>query len=293
VNRYVYSVVRFVPDPARGEFVNIAAVVGSDDTGEWDIQQVSNLRRAKAIDDHGTLPAVTSVIEEITGRIDVFLEATEVGEGVLPGSEPTEAWLATLHDSFQNIVQVTPPTPLICDSSEEAMTMVFDELLVDPERRHLPYVRRNTASKQLRVAYVATKRLRRDRDFFERVTLRSGQHVELLDFAVANGSVLQLAQAWSFQVPDQAEVARRVRAWGYTMRHLKDSGGRVQLEGRPLNVNRGVDLEVIYVPPSKVFGSDAFDDASAVFKEIGAQANPIDRADAVAARAVDLIEASK
>ncbi len=44
--RYVYSLVRFVPDPARGEFVNVGAIAGSEDGAEWQIRQVENTVRA-------------------------------------------------------------------------------------------------------------------------------------------------------------------------------------------------------------------------------------------------------
>jgi hypothetical protein len=33
--KYVYSVVRFVPDTFRGEFVNVAVIAGYEETGEW------------------------------------------------------------------------------------------------------------------------------------------------------------------------------------------------------------------------------------------------------------------
>ncbi len=48
---YWMSVVRFVPDPARGEFVNVGAIAGSDETEEWEVRAVANWRRAKLVDD--------------------------------------------------------------------------------------------------------------------------------------------------------------------------------------------------------------------------------------------------
>jgi hypothetical protein len=288
--RYVYSLVRFVPDPVRGEFINVAAVIGSEETGEWDVRQVSNLRRARALDEHRTLPAVTGVIEDLTGTVDAFLDASEAGEEISTESEPTEEWLRVLSDAYRHVVQLTPPAPLVAASADEAMNIVFDELVVDPEGRPLPYVRRNTASKRLRRAYLGTKQLHRGTDFFEHVALKSGEHEEQLDFAVVNGSVVQLAQAWSFAVPDQRELARRVRAWGWTLRHLKDVGGSVAVNGRTLHADKDVDLEVIYVPPVSPFGDEAFRDASAVFSEIQAQARPVDEADEVAELAVELLE---
>jgi hypothetical protein len=48
---FQFSLIRFVPDPARGEFVNISAVAGSDEAGEWELRLVSNLSRALSPDD--------------------------------------------------------------------------------------------------------------------------------------------------------------------------------------------------------------------------------------------------
>ena len=46
-NKYIYSVLRFVPNPASGEFVNIGAIVGSDENGEWELRTVENAKRAR------------------------------------------------------------------------------------------------------------------------------------------------------------------------------------------------------------------------------------------------------
>ena len=35
IMRFVYSLVRFVPDPARGEFVNVGAIAGSEESSDW------------------------------------------------------------------------------------------------------------------------------------------------------------------------------------------------------------------------------------------------------------------
>ena len=71
--RYLYSVVRFVPDPARGEYVNVAAILGSEETGEWDVRQVENLRRAGY--NAGFTPLATAVrryVAEFLDRADRY-----------------------------------------------------------------------------------------------------------------------------------------------------------------------------------------------------------------------------
>ena len=59
--RYMYSVIRFVPDPIRGEFVNVGVLAGSDESSEWDLRMVESLKRAGDVDSDAqvTLPIDT------------------------------------------------------------------------------------------------------------------------------------------------------------------------------------------------------------------------------------------
>ena len=45
----------------------------------------------------------------------------------------TEAWFAQLSERCQNVVQLTPPCPMVAESVDEALDMVFDALIVDGE----------------------------------------------------------------------------------------------------------------------------------------------------------------
>lgn len=284
--RYVYSVVRFVPDPARGEFVNVGAVVGSDDTSEWDVRQVNSLRRAKAIDDSRCLSAVSSVIEDLTGTIADYADALELAVSTEGLDEPSEDWLRSLNGFYQHVVQISPPASVVCNTLEDAFKLVFDEVLVDEASSRKPYVRRTVASNQLKLAYKA-QNLVRNTQFFERVHIASGRFEETLDFAVVGKSILQLAQAWSFSLPDQSDISQRIRAWAWTMGHLHENGGEVSYQNQSFRVHKGdiPALEVVYVPPNTDYGNEAFDEAQAVFKEINATMSPMSEVNEVAARA--------
>ena len=62
---YHYSVLRFVPDSARDEGINLGIVAGDDEAGDWELRVLSNLRRAKAIDSTGRLPAAMGYLAEL------------------------------------------------------------------------------------------------------------------------------------------------------------------------------------------------------------------------------------
>jgi hypothetical protein len=289
--RYLYSLVRFVPDPARGEFVNVGVIVGSDEAREWEFRAIENLQRARHLDDPGrrSLAAVTDFVERLANEVDEFSEATE--EGYTPQGFVSEAWLTMLQEDMERVVQLTPLVPIRADSAEEALSRLFQQLVVDPVQERLSYLRKTRAAAALRRAYLFADLIDPERYVFENVRVRAGSHGSHLDFAVANGTVVQLAQTWSFQVPDQTRLIERVRSWGWTMERLKASGGEVTLPGdRVQQVARGVDIEVVFVPPREEQRDDsAFRDALGVFDEIGASAVPLKEAATVAARASVLL----
>ena len=222
--RYIYSLIRFVPDPARGEFVNVGAIVGSEESSEWQVRQIGNPKRARAIDENASLGAVWSFIDRVGADVDNFEAATRPLFG--PGVELTEDWLWRLHADHQNIVQLSAPVPMVAESADEALESVFELMVLDPAVRKYPFTKKHTALAALRRAYdelgIAKGRERR-----ERVTLRTPHHEALFDFAVTNSQAVQLTQAWSFQVPDQATLAEQVKAWGWTVQEVLHTGGRV------------------------------------------------------------------
>lgn len=285
MNRYIFSVVRFVPDPARGEFVNVGAVVGSEETNEWEVRQVSDVSRAKKIDEIGVLPAVTSVVESIQGDIDSFVEAFESVSS--PGADVSERWLEDLVASHSRVVQFSPVSTVSAESIEHALQLVFDELVTDRDSSRAHYVSRATAKGRLKRAYLG-EHLRRGHDLFENARLISSSYFETVDFVVANGKALQIAQTWSFSVKDPESVSHEVFSWAWTIRHALENG-LLRVGDRELPFTGDIDLEAIFVPPLGESGEPALRAALSVFEEIEAKATPMDRVPEVAERARALL----
>ena len=63
--KYQYSIIRFVPSPTRGEFVNLGVIVGNDATDEWTMEVVGKKSRAAKLDDAGILPLVSTELERL------------------------------------------------------------------------------------------------------------------------------------------------------------------------------------------------------------------------------------
>ena len=285
--RFVYSVVRFVPDPARGEFVNVGAIVGSEDSSEWQLRQIDNPVRARAIDDNKALEAVWSFLDRVGRDIDEYETATE--RLLFDGVELSEAWLEQLYAEHRNIVQLSPPTPMIAANADDALDRVFDQVVIDPAQRKYRFQKKHAALAAVRSAY-REYGVRRGANLRERVMLETQHHQERFDFAVTNGHVLQLTQTWSFQVPDQEFLAEQVKAWGWTVRDVQQHGGTATLaDGSTFAVESDVDVEVVFVPPKPGQPAPALRDAVNVFDALQVRQAPVEEARQVGRRARDLL----
>jgi len=285
--RYVFSIIRFLPDPFRGEFINVGAIVGSDESSEWAIRQVENPLRARHLDEAGSLSAVWAFVDRIGRDIDAYEEMIEGLAGTSPAPVPSEPWLEQLRVRSTDVVQLSPSSVLVADSLEDAVDLVFDQLIVDPAKR-AGSVTKHPALAALRRAY----RVAGIADLLEGATLHAGAHRERLDFGVANGRVVQITQAWSFAVVDQESLARAIRAWGWAVREARENGGALHVGERTYAVPTGVDVEVVAIPPRTGVRADALQDARSVFEAIKAREVALDDAPQVAQRASDLLVAS-
>lgn len=265
--RYVYSVVRFVPNPATGEFVNVGAIAGNEDTGDWSVRQAQNPKRARSFGPPESLNALFAFLTEVGRRIDL----SDALETAAP--ELSEDWLTDLHERHRNVIQLSPPAPLVADNAEDALDLVFSQLIepdFTPEQRS--YLTKHRLMSTLRTSYrqagIQPAMIR------ERTVLSTGRLHTPIDFAVANGRAVQLAQTWSFQIQGHVEVAKEVKAWGYTIEALKVLGG--VLDGAsPVRVEPDVDIEVLYARPLTDAQRQVFEEAQAVFADVGATAQEL------------------
>ena len=286
--RFVYSLIRFVPDPARGEFINVGAIAGSEETSEWQVRQIENPVRARFIDERGTLSAAWNFIDRIGRSIDQYEEADETFFDT--PMELSEDWLTRLHVEHQNIVQLSPPIPMVASSADDALDRIFRRMISDPARQRHVYQRKHPAVTAVRKAYqkysISKQRIK------TRVTLQTPHYSDPMDFAVTDGRVVQLAHAWSFQVPDQELLKARIKSWGWTIQDVRQSGGKLQFSSQEEDVKPDVDVEVVYVPPMQGQDAPAWKDARNVFEALNVRYVELDEADAVGFRARELLGAA-
>lgn len=284
--RFVYSVVRFVPDPARGEFVNVGAIVGSEESSEWQLRQVENPARARLLDDRRSLDAVWSFLDRVGRAIDEYERATETLFDI--DIELSEKWLERLYVEHRNVVQLSPPH---ADDRGDRRRRARKDLRGDGRRPGPPHPSfPQEARRSCRDADgLPGARRTQGRQPPRAGHARHGYH-EGFDFAVTNGRALQLTQTWSFQVPDQDLLSEQVKAWGWTVQDVQAEGGKISTAGgTEFEVARDVDIEVVFVPPAAGQDSPALRDAVAVFDTLGVTHRSLDAADAVGLLADQLL----
>ena len=152
MTRYFYSLVRCVPSPRTGEFINIAAIAGSEESGEWSIRQIQNESRAKKLCSADDLAVVHGFLASSWEAID-----RHDPEALLADEPLTLEWLRRLHHDHRNVVQLSEPMPIVGEGVEGALDVVFDHLLIDPVRGRREFITKHRVLAALRDSYGAAE----------------------------------------------------------------------------------------------------------------------------------------
>lgn len=116
---YWYTLIRWVPEPARGEFVNVGAVVFSntDEDGGGVQQRTSKLSRANRL---GPTPEdLLDIIDRMMGQL--WITDPEWRYGVA---------MQMNHD-HRNLIQFTVPLPIALHDLDKAMDLIFPKMVGD------------------------------------------------------------------------------------------------------------------------------------------------------------------
>ena len=286
--KYHYSVIRFVPSPTRGEFVNLGVIVGSDATDEWAMELVGRKSRAAKLDDAGILPLVSTELQRLQLRFSGDDEESSWSDG----PEINEVWLAEMASQSRNVVQYTPPQPILAVDVAAAMEKLWNTFIVD----HVPQKRESLSRHQIRTRYLKSlQHFQLTPDQLKaKVKLSTGHSTTSIDVAVYNGVAKRLTQCWSFQVKDTESVLNEVKAWGWTMRDLRRSGGEIRTSTRRIQVPGEVELSVVYAPMADTKPDEFTEEAIEVFNDadVHAIAIQLEDLDAHARAAAELLQIS-
>ncbi len=260
MGRYRYSLVRCVPEPRTGEFVNIGAIAGSFDEGDWSARTIGNYARALKLCTSDQIAAVTEFIAEALEQI------AAADNSLYPLHDE---WLDEIVSERRNVVQLSAPQLAIAEDADAALDFVFARQVVDPAK-----MTRRTVSKHRIMAWLR-RHLSDAIDsslIVERSVLTVGDRVTApIDFAIGRDHAVAITQAWSFQKEGVEDLSKDVKAWAYAIGRLRQGEeGHLASPERSLSLKSDIPIEVVFAPPITAQQEDVFGEASDVFRSLDA-----------------------
>lgn len=286
---YLYWLVRYVADVARGERVNVAVIVGRDDA-DWAIRVAPNLRRASRLG--GDASSLRPWLERLERSIHDYehppLELFSTGD-----VRVSRAWLELLSHRFNNVLQVSPATPIDASSAREGIDFLYPLLVAAPVATAGSRTRTRLVS-DLGQLYERTASLEFGETLLRRPRTMAGRQRGRFDFAVVDDRVDQLSQAFAFDVRDVDNLEQELQSWNFVVSRIRNSGARVTAGSGLLLAAADVPVAVAYQEPPHQAGTrhvDVFEAALEAWSALGVHAVPSTELDAIAREARELVTA--
>lgn len=113
-----YSIVRYVPDPRREEFLNVGLIVVSDDDSFAECRFTTDWRRARRFGAENL-----SFLKQVAGQIEDF--AQEQRDVLIGPSSVTQ--LEKFSSEWQNAIQFSPPRTSVHPNPSELVDRLFEQ----------------------------------------------------------------------------------------------------------------------------------------------------------------------
>lgn len=225
-----YSIVRYVPDPVRGEQLNVGVVAGDTDGRSFGARflgrnQFSRLKRLGFAEDFGF---IGELAEEITS-------GASGAQTQLLGKQ-REPWKLETIDmaavEWANAIQFSELRAAEVDELEPLLDELFARYVVPPRRR------RQRARDKRWVKRKVTARLRnavaeaqRDPDDIihqdERIAGEFDEHT--FDYALTNGRLRHLVETMSFETSDRRALRTEVDAVAWAIDDVRRARSRLPI----------------------------------------------------------------
>lgn len=286
---YLYWLVRYVPDVARGERVNVAVIVGRD-TGDWAIRVAPNLRRASRLG--GDASALRPWLERLERSIHAFEHPPL---DLFAGSDDvrvSRSWLELLSHRFNNVLQVSSATPVEARSAREGAEFLYSVLVATPA----PVARSRTRARlvhDLGELYERTASLEVGESLIRRPRALAGRQRGRFDFAVVDDAVDQLSHAFAFDVRDTDALQQELQSWNFVVSRLRQEGALISQGALRRQADASVRVSVAYQEPTRPDAEhrDVFEAALEAWAALDIRAVPSTQLDQIAREARDLVAA--
>jgi hypothetical protein len=230
---YFYTVVRYVPDPVRGERVNIGVAVAGEHPEFFaarftDVHRTARVKRLGSVDD-------------LTFIADLAIEMADARRSYaeLPLTESPSKWsLAELRRSsveWTNAIQLSELRPVLHDDPEKLLDELYARYVAyrRPRRaraRDRKWVRRKV-SHVLQEALLERAPDLAAAEVVERdVTLRGRLEEHQFDYRIANGAARELIRALAVETEDRDASNKEVDALAWAIDDVRQAGEDVPID---------------------------------------------------------------
>jgi hypothetical protein len=287
---YSYWLVRYVPDVARGERVNVAVIVGRDQ-GDWAIRSAPNLRRASRLG--GDAQALRPWLQSIERSVRDYEQPPLALFASAAPDAVSRAWLSLLSHRFNNILQLSDPAPVDAPSAAEGANFLFDVLVATPDAGPRSKTRTRLVQR-LGDLYLRSGSLELGESLLKRPQALVGKQRGRFDFAVVGDEVDQISHAFAFDVKDPEALEQELQSWNFIVSRLRDGGAILSARDGRRRALADVPVSVAFQePPSNATPRtlDVFDAALEAWQSLDVVAVPGAEMNQIALEARDLVHA--
>jgi hypothetical protein len=210
------------------------------------------------LDDDNVLSILATDLSQLQLTIESYTEPEMFDRTV----ELSENWLAELSRNSRNQLQFSHPNAVVAENVGKAFEKLWGRLIVEP----LPTKRDSITKASVTAHYIAALNSSQlDRSHMKRrVKLETSKTHTNIDVAVHNGVVKDITQCWSLQIKAAEPLLNEIKAWGWSIRTLREHGGLILTGKQPIRVPREVRVGVVYAATSD---TELMDEAFDVFND--------------------------
>lgn len=288
VEPYNTWILRYVPDPVRGEFVNIGVIAGLGE--DWAVERVHNFRHAARL---GGQPKLLQPwlrrFEQLASPTNVYMDYLDSGVAGEP-ERWTDGLVRDLSARMNNALRIDAVPPTMAVDAKSAAALMFSLVVLDtPSEERMR--RKTRMIKSFRHALLQNWGGDRTLPLLAKPKVSLGRQRQRFDLGLHNSKVLQLTQAVSFKRSSLDQIRQEVNAWNYQVLRIRDNGGEVAAKEHSWNVPNDVAITVVHDEPPSSESRDIFLDAAEGWKNLEVDFVSDTHVEEAADKALELIPA--
>ncbi|GAA1321295.1 DUF3037 domain-containing protein [Leucobacter albus] len=245
---YQYWIIRYVPDVARGEFVNIGLLAGRDGA-DWAVRFGSHRGGASATTAH--------VGRELRAWQDDFSRRIgNHGSPQLDDSGIDTAWMRRIRGRQASSIQFSAPSPVAAQSAVQALDLLFPHLVERAGTTRAQALTRASLRSEVRATLQSRHGLVEGVSLFVQPRATIGKQRATIDLFQRQPASSRLVSVWAFNVAVIDGLEQQLQASNYFFSLLRRHGAHLALGGaKQVSLHREVLATVVFDPPST--GRDA------------------------------------